>query len=54
MTLGPEGGGTAQALKARTDASPIVKRVRHIVIILSTGHFPVAETRLSQCVRNCS
>jgi hypothetical protein len=53
MTLGPEGGGTAQALKARTDASPIVKRVRHIAIILSTGHFPVAATRLAPRARNC-
>jgi len=46
MTRGPDGGGTAQAPKASTDARPIVKRVRDIVIIPFSRHLPVAATRL--------
>ena len=32
MTLGPDGGGTAQALSAKAAAHPIVKRARHMLV----------------------
>ena len=47
MTLGPDGSATAQALKAKADAIPIVKRARDIVgNQLSPWLNPVATARL--------
>jgi hypothetical protein len=39
ITRGPEGGGTAQALKVKAAVTPIVKRVRHIFVVPCAGAF---------------
>jgi hypothetical protein len=46
MTRGPDGGATAQALNAKADVIPIVKRACDIVVILSPGLCSVATARL--------